>query len=236
MRACGARTAPVHAGPGEGAPILTELLPGEEFAVLEYAGGKAWGYARHDHVVGYVEAIALTATEPPDYIVCEASAPVSAEAALGAAVIATLPMGARLHGTAHGATLLTEYGHVPMSHVRALGDFEADPARVAERLMGTAYRAGGRTHDGIDGTGLVQLGFGLCGVPLPHLADQLRLIGVELSPEEGPERGDLLLYADGAGLMVDDLLAIHVGEKAGKVSVGPLASLGETVELRRIPR
>jgi hypothetical protein len=235
LRACGARTAPLYAGPGPEAAVLTELLPGEEFAVLEYAGGMAWGYARHDHVAGYVEAIALSATEPPDYIVCEASAPVSAEAALDSAVIATLPMGARLYGTVHGATLLTEYGHVPMSHVRALGDFESDPARVAERMMGTPYRAGGRTHDGIDGPGLVQLGFGLCGVPLPHLADQLRLIGAKLDPDDGLERGDLVLYPDGAGLMIDDLLMIHVGANTGKVTVGPLQNLGEEVELRRIP-
>ena len=32
---------------------VSELLPGENFAVLEYAGGWAWGYCAADHVVGF---------------------------------------------------------------------------------------------------------------------------------------------------------------------------------------
>ena len=32
---------------------MSELKPGEEFAILEIRGGWAWGYRRGNHVVGY---------------------------------------------------------------------------------------------------------------------------------------------------------------------------------------
>ena len=53
------------------------MLPGEDFAVLEYAGGWAWGYCLADHITGYVEAIALADPIEPTHIVCEKCAPVT---------------------------------------------------------------------------------------------------------------------------------------------------------------
>ena len=43
------RTAPLA-----DAEKAADLLPGEEFAVLDMEGGWAWGYRRLDHRVGYV--------------------------------------------------------------------------------------------------------------------------------------------------------------------------------------
>ncbi len=51
---------PVRAAPAPDAETVAELGPGDAFAVLEYAGGWAWGYAQARHQVGYVEAAALT--------------------------------------------------------------------------------------------------------------------------------------------------------------------------------
>lgn len=50
----------MRAVPQPDAEPVAQLAPGEEFAVLEYAGGWAWGYVRAGHRVGYVEAAALT--------------------------------------------------------------------------------------------------------------------------------------------------------------------------------
>lgn len=57
----------VLAGGHAGADILdvpdgkriSQLLPGEHFAVVEQSGGWAWGYSEHDHYVGYVAETAL---------------------------------------------------------------------------------------------------------------------------------------------------------------------------------
>lgn len=38
---------------------ISELLQGETFMLLDISGGWAWGYSKHDHYVGYVQADVL---------------------------------------------------------------------------------------------------------------------------------------------------------------------------------
>ena len=151
-------------------------------------------------------------------------------------VLASLPMGARLHGEEHGACLTTEYGCVSLSHLRRIDEHDSDPVLVAERLIGAPFLPGGRTYNGIDGAGLVQLSLGLCGFAIPRLLDLLHGLG-EAVPESAPlHRGDLVLVDDGAGLMVDDLLMIHASARAGKVTVEPVAILDRPgLARRRLP-
>jgi cell wall-associated NlpC family hydrolase len=234
IRGCGAGHAFVWPGPSAEGEAVSELLPGEDFAVLEYAGGRAWGYCRADHITGYVEAIALAESVTPTHIVIEASAPVADGEAVDAAIIAHLPMGSRLRGEEDGALLLTEYGRVPLSHLRAMGDFETDFVLVAERLLGAPYLAGGRTAGGIDAAGFVQLALGLAGVAAPRLADQQRVLGEAIGEGSALRRGDLVLFDGGAGLMIDDVLMIHASREAGKVIVEPVISIDGAMEFRRV--
>jgi len=223
VRGCGSRAATIHAAPNEDSPAITELLPGEEFAVLEYAG--------------YVEAIALAEPIAATHIVCEKCAPVSPDGRITSTIIAHLPMGARLHGEEHGACLTTEYGCVSLAHLRRIDDREPDPVRSAERLMGAPYSAGGRTLEGIDGPGLIQLALSLSGLPSPHFSDQQRRLGSEVPDLAPARRGDLVFGEEGGGgLMIDDLLMIHASPSAGKVTVDPV-SIFERVnqERRRLP-
>ena len=70
-RSCGAHAAFVRIAPNGESKVVSELLPGEGFAVLEYAAGWAWGYCTADHIVGYVEAIALADASSTTHLVCE---------------------------------------------------------------------------------------------------------------------------------------------------------------------
>ena len=236
VRSCGAHAAFVRSGPTAEGEAVSELLPGEEFAVLEYAGGWAWGYCAADHIVGYVEAIALADPSLPTHLVCEKYAPVAADDRITSPVLASLPMGARLHGEEQGACLATEYGCVSLSHLRPVAEHDEDPVVVAERLIGAPYLSGGRSFNGIDCAGLVQLSLSLCGFPAPRLPEHLRRLGQPL-PDTAPlRRGDLILCDGDAGLMVDDLLMIHASPAAGKVTVDPIVILDRPgLERRRLP-
>jgi hypothetical protein len=236
VRSCGSRAAYVWPNPRTEGDAVSELLPGEEFAVLEYAAGWAWGYCVGDHIVGYVEAIELTDPIQPTHIVCEKCAPVSADGRLTSPVLATLPMGARLHGDEHGSCLTTEFGCVSSAHLRRIDEHDEDPVVVAERLIGTPYLPGGRSLHGIDGTGLVQLSLALCGLPAPRLTEQQAALGTPIPEGNALQRGDLILCDGDAGLMIDDLLVIHACPKAGKVTVDPVALLDRPgLERRRLP-
>ena len=230
IRGCGSRATLLRAAPRDDGDPVTELLPGEDFAVLEYAGGWAWGYRAGDHAVGYVEAIALADPAQATHIVCETHAPVTADATVTAPLIASLPMGSLLHGTPCDPCLATEYGCVSLAHLRPIGDHEADPVVVAERLLGAPWLDGGRSEHGIDAGGLVQLALGLCGIAAPRFVDLLAEIG---EPATDARRGDLVIADDVAGLMIDDLMMIHASGAAGKVTVEPLALYD--AQLRRLP-
>ncbi len=233
QRACGARATPVLAEPAEGTQQLSELLPGEAFHVLEYAGGWAWGYCGIDHIVGYVEAIELTDFAPASHVVCEKCAPITADASVAAPVLAHLPMGARLLGEERGACLISDVGCVPLSHLRRTGECEEDAVAVAERLLGAPYKPGGRSLHGIDSAGLVQLALGLCGNPVPRLPEQQARLGEALEAGAPAKRGDLILFDDHIGIMVDDLMMLHASPDAGKVVVQPLQSVARPIQGRR---
>jgi hypothetical protein len=56
VRTAGAGATAVRARAAPDAEIVSELHPGDEFAVLDITGGWAWGYRRANHHVGYVPA------------------------------------------------------------------------------------------------------------------------------------------------------------------------------------
>ena len=205
--------------------------------MLEYSGGWAWGFGVGDHRVGYVEAIALALPVEPTHIVCEASAPIHAEGGVASPELCRLPMGARLAGEERGPCLATEIGCVPLCYLRRIGEFEPDPVTVAERMLRAPYRSGGRTFRGINCSGLAQLAYGLCGLPLPRETDQQRTLGAEVAKGERLERGDLVFSGDHVALAVSNELVIHVGLESGCVSVDPLAAArqdGEPFVVRRL--
>jgi cell wall-associated NlpC family hydrolase len=207
--------------PADGAEAVSELLPGEGFAVLDFTAGWAWGYCLADHRVGYVEAIELAEPLEPTHVVIEAQAPIQTGPDPLAATLSHLPMGSRLHGEVRGATLEFEGGFVPLSYLRPVGEHDEDPVAVAQRLLGAPYRPGGRTCHGIDGSGLVQLALQLCGIEAPRDTLEQRALGEPL-PEDAPlKRGDLLFCEDHVGMMVDDRMAIQMSWESRKVAVEP---------------
>ena len=224
-RACGSRATFVWPTPEATGEAVSELLPGEGFAVVEYTGPWAWGYCTADHRVGYVGALERIAPPSPTHIVCEAKVPVCADGSIGATTLAMMPMGAQQTGHEEGACLMSEIGCVPMSHVRPLAEPEIDPAAIAMRLKHAPYLAGGRSYHGVDAAGLVQLALGLCGVSVPRDLDLQREIG---EPVEGKlRRGDIVIAGDEGGMMIDDLMLIHASKATGKVSVEPAAVVEE---------
>ena len=221
IRACGLLPAPLLGEPVDGAETVSELLPGEGFAVLDLTAGWAWGYCLADHRVGYVEAIALAEPLEPTHIVVEALAPIQSGPAPLAATLSRLPMGSRLHGEVRGATLEFEGGFVPLSYLRPVGEAEEDPVAVAQRLLGAPYRRGGRSCHGIDCSGLVQLSLQMCGIDCPRDTQEQRRLGERIADDAPLKRGDLLFCEDHAGMMVDDHMAIQVSFAAHKVAVEP---------------
>jgi cell wall-associated NlpC family hydrolase len=201
------------------------LLPGEAFAVLEISGGWAWGYCRHDHYVGYVEAIALVDAPPPTHLVAALEAPILPEPSIHVPALATLPMGARVAGHEHNGFLATDTGFLAFTQVRPIDAYERDPVAVAERLLGAPYLLGGRSPRGIDCSGLVQLSLAFCGIRAPRDSDQQRVLGELLAEDAALQRGDLIFFEGHVGMMMDAERLIHATVHTNKTLIEPLADV-----------
>lgn len=210
---------------------VSQLLPGEDFATLDVAGGWAWGYSLHDHYVGYVPADHLITAVEPTHRVTARETLVFAGPSIKAPATGTLPFGARIRGTVGETFLESDVGFIHRRHVAPLAELAADPVTVAETFLGSPYLWGGRGAGGIDCSGLVQVVLAACGVPAPRDTDMQREALGTLLPEEARlRRGDIVNFPGHVGLMADETNLLHANAHWMSVVVEPLADVVARLE------
>lgn len=208
------------------AEASSQLLLGEEFAVLDLAGGWAWGYSRHDHYVGYVAADGLGAPVEASHRVVAREALLFASPSIKSPMVGALPFGARLAGEAQDGFLATGAGFIHNRHVAPIAETASDAVAVAELFLGMPYLWGGRGEHGIDCSGLVQVALAATGVAAPRDTDMQReTLGEILAGEARLRRGDIVNFPGHVGLMVDETRLIHANAHWMSVVIEPLADV-----------
>lgn len=202
---CAVPVADLHRDFVAGDHPIDQLIYGEAFDVLDAREGRVWGRARRDGVVGWVERSALQDGAPlPTHRV--------------GSTADRLPLNA----------LVVEAGDP--AGMAPIGSFAAEPVEVAERLLGTPYKLGGRSSLGTDCCGLVQQALYACGRAAPRYADQLAELGQAVAAGDA-RRGDLVIWLDPeegpwnghAGFILDDDRVLHAVGRLGGVAVEPFA-------------
>ncbi|MBU1539405.1 MAG: C40 family peptidase [Alphaproteobacteria bacterium] len=202
---CAVPVADIHADAAPGDHPVDQLIFGEAFDILDTREDQVWGRARRDGVVGWVRLSALRPGAP------------LATHRIGA-TDATLPLNA----------LVVEVGDP--AGLAPIGSFAAEPVEVAERLVGTPYKLGGRSSLGTDCCGLVQQALYACGRAAPRYADQLAELGQAVAVDQA-RRGDLVIWLDPeegpwnghAGFILDEDRVLHAVGRLGGVVIEPFA-------------
>ena len=202
---CAVPVADIHIDVFAGEHPVDQLIFVEAFDVLDTRGDQVWGRARRDGVVGWVMQSALRDGAP----------------------LATHRIGTTGESLPLNA-LVVEVGDP--AGLAPIGSFAAEPVEVAERLLGTPYKLGGRSSLGTDCCGLVQQALYACGRAAPRYADQLAELGLVVAAGDA-RRGDLVIWLDPdegpwnghAGFILDGDRVLHAVGRLGGVAIEPFA-------------
>ncbi|MEX0643585.1 MAG: C40 family peptidase [Pirellulales bacterium] len=187
-----------------------DCLLGEPLLLLREQDGHLLAHS-HEGYLGYIPSADVVRMDEPAYLKYLAGPRVLITANQTASGQPSIPAGARLKWISTDRDTVTaelpngETVKLPAADCKVCGSpvVEIDEIiATAERLIGTPYFWGGRTSEGIDCSGLVQMGYAAAGLHLPRDAYQQFYLGQLTATRwhtAGMRRGDTLYFlgADG---------------------------------------
>lgn len=249
LRQVVAAAAPLRVVPRFDAPLATEALAGELVTVYDISGGWAWAQLSADNYVGYlpVDCISTMIDEPTHWVNARATFVYPAPD-LKRPPIMRLSMNTKVTVVGREGRFLelSRGGFVFSGHMQAIEEKGKDFVRIAERLVGTPYLWGGRTSNGIDCSGLVQIALEGMGSKAPRDSDMQEAELGELVEErdlDKVKRGDLVFWRGHVAIVQSTEWMIHASGHQMEVVVEPVrraveriaATHGDITSIRRIP-
>lgn len=234
----------LHRRPAADAPVDTQLLFGEPVTLYERADGWAWVQSRQDGYVGYVAAAALGAVfAEPGHSVAVLRSHVFPKPDLKAPPLAALPMtsavavtGAQGHSEGRFSRIAFGpggSGWVYSAHLAAAGSVAPDYTATALQFLGVPYLWGGKTSEGLDCSGLIQVALARAGVPCPRDTDmQAARLGKEIAQgleDHRPAYGDILYMPGHVAIALDERRVVHANAHHMLTTIEPLADLLDRV-------
>jgi cell wall-associated NlpC family hydrolase len=223
-----------------------QVIFGEAFDILFEEQGFAFGQARRDGYVGFVETTALAKglIEPSHWIsVLRTYAFAEPDLKTATTGLYTLNSLVTVEQTYGRFAKIADGGWLFAAHLAPIGDYGSDPAGVAALFLNAPYQWGGRESAGLDCSGLIQQALYACGHAGPRDTDmQAEALGRRVARDE-LRRNDLVFWRGHVGIMLDEDRLLHanahhmmtaiepVGEAIARISS---AGAGEPTAFKRL--
>jgi cell wall-associated NlpC family hydrolase len=242
---------PLRRAPDPSRGFETEALFGEGVTIFDEAGGWSWVQLSRDGYVGYVPSEVLRrGVLQPTHRVQTLGTFLYAAPDIKSSPLMHLSMNALLpvRGGDEHFLELAAGGFVYARHATSVNRYARDFVAIAERFLGMPYLWGGRTHIGVDCSGLVQTALAAAGIAAPRDTDmQLAELGESVPVRadfDGLARGDLVFWKGHVGIMIDGVLMVHANGHHMLVAIEPLPeaaermrkAAGDVIAVKRLPK
>jgi cell wall-associated NlpC family hydrolase len=216
--------------------LETEILFGERFAIYEEKNGWVWGQCALDSYVGYARSSEFASPGAPvTHRVTAFKTALLHAPKLKYAAVDFLPLNAKV-AVASEEERYARIGdglYVFSGHLAPLARKEADWVAVAERFAGFPYLWGGKTADGLDCSGFIQLALEAGGIASPRDTDMMETALGKPVPVTADfknlKRGDLVFWNSHMGVMLDATRLLHANAFHMQVSIEPLAEVAARI-------
>ena len=228
----------VHKAPRFDAMQLTQALFGETVKLFHEEEGWAWVQLAKDGYVGYVNGNALSPhVVAPTHRVAVPSTFMYPDANLKTLPAIHLTLNAQVAVTAENGAYsqLSNGRFVFTAHLKHVDEVEPDFVAVAEMFRHVPYYWGGKSVQGLDCSGLVQLSLEACGMKALRDSDmQEATLGERLlvNDLDGLKRGDLVFWNGHVGIMTDENTLLHANGHHMMVVAEPLKDAADRIASR----
>lgn len=238
---------PVRSEPKHTAEMVTQVLFGELYRVVEKANEWLMIQLVYDNYEGWIHLLQSQAIEENEFLrLADAETPVTMDLVQLISLEASktmipIIMGSSLPGLTNQQILINQHLFIFDGQVSASFEFEkainpGEMLRIREQICADAmlylnapYLWGGRTPFGIDCSGFVQMVYKLKKIKLLRDANQQATQGEVISLLDEAEPGDLVFFDDDegkithVGLLIDRTRLIHC---SGKVRIDAIDHQG----------
>lgn len=235
---CNLPIAPVRADIGNKSEMVTQLLFGEAFEVLDKKGEYLYIKIAYDNYEGWIDHRQQVEIKERDFNLLKDEVQHIADLSTHAMLL-KLGKEESLH-LLPGSTLpfleddgfsinLTDYLFLGLSRMPDSEDFLSEVEEVARFYLNTPYLWGGRSVFGIDCSGFVQMVFKHFGYPMQRDAQQQAEHGKAIDFLQEAQPGDVAFFDDEDGRIVHVGILINEEEiihASGRVKIDQLDNTG----------
>ena len=252
-------SAPLRSDPAVDALLDNEGLFGETFEVNSIENGFAFRTLGVEGYEGWIPQACLGDLPAPNACVIKPISHVTCDVDIKSPGYFSLSLGAKItvinqSGDRARIAIPAGSGFLPCCHILSLTSGHNDRELVsdqwpnndwvtlAESLIGSPYKWGGRTAGGLDCSALVQLALSVAGVKVPRDSGPQHKIGTGLHNDAALQRGDLVFWDGHVGIMQNHKQLLHANAYHMAVASEPLSiakqrivkAAGPVTALRRL--
>jgi len=208
--------------------LETECLYGESFEIVQIENNLCYGTLLTDQYKGWLNFNDLGEIPEANYRVLSIRAIINEKNDVKSRTVTYLPLGSQIHVVSEEGDWFKiflgfkdfKFGYAFKNNLIQISRKTLDWVSVAESLINTPYKWGGRNSIGIDCSALVQLSLQTAGINIGRNSSEQKLFKkLRLTDLDKSKRGDLIFWDGHVGIITNKKQMVHANAFKMMVSI-----------------